>query len=332
MSVDGASTINVSATRNGYGGKAVVWADGHTQVAGTILANGGAAGGNGGSVETSGHTVDFADIRVGTSAAKGTSGTWLIDPTTLTIDAVAAATISGNLASTNVLVQTNADGSTSGPGVPSAGAGDIIVAANITWSSGNTLTLSAYHNIDIGVSDSTFASISNTGTGSLILRADNTGRGIGTVNFPSGQVDFSRSTGTVSIYYNPSCECNKYANPTNYSGSVFGNLTAYMLVNSAADLRLASAALATSALLLLASCRTATAPTPPATAAPAAPSAPPAAPAAHGPHTAMVVAANPLAANAGLEVLRRGGTAADAAVTVAAQDCPACMDANIDAE
>jgi gamma-glutamyltranspeptidase/glutathione hydrolase len=42
------------------------------------------------------------------------------------------------------------------------------------------------------------------------------------------------------------------------------------------------------------------------------------APAAGGPRTAMVVAANPLAAKAGLEILRKGGTAADAAVAVQA--------------
>lgn len=66
-------------------------------------------------------------------------------------------------------------------------------------------------------------------------------------------------------------------------------------------------------ILLLSACRTVTPPEASSSATP--PPAPiNAAPA--GPRTAMVVAANPLAARAGLEILRRGGSAADAAVTV----------------
>jgi filamentous hemagglutinin family protein len=233
VSVDSASTMNASATGSGAGGKVVIWSNDHTKVAGTILAQSGAAGGNGGFVETSGHIVEFAGIRVSTSAPRGTSGTWLIDPTNLTIDATAAATIAGNLTSTNVLVQTNADGTTSGPGATSPGPGDILVDADIIWSGNNTLTLSAYRNVQVDE-----VTIRNNGGGNLILRADNTGNGHGTVLIFGGFVDFTNSTGAVSIYYNPSCECNKYANPNDYSGSVSGNLTAYMLVNNAADLRL----------------------------------------------------------------------------------------------
>ena len=66
--------------------------------------------------------------------------------------------------------------------------------------------------------------------------------------------------------------------------------------------------------LFLPGCQT-PAPTP-APAAPASSAAP--APVAGGPRTAMVVAANPLAAKAGLAILRKGGTAADAAVAVQA--------------
>ncbi len=55
LSVDAASTINASAINSGNGGKVVLWSDAQTTFAGTILARGGANGGNGGFVETSSH-------------------------------------------------------------------------------------------------------------------------------------------------------------------------------------------------------------------------------------------------------------------------------------
>jgi len=118
-----------------------------------------------GFVETSGHTVDFTGIRVDTSAPVGKTGTWLVDPTDLTVGTAAAATISTNLATTNVTLQTNADGTTSGPGVTNAGPGDINVNAPISWSSGNTLALNANHAININ------GPITIAGAGGLNLSA-----------------------------------------------------------------------------------------------------------------------------------------------------------------
>jgi filamentous hemagglutinin family protein len=244
VSVDAASVINVSATGQGNGGKVVLWSDQKTTFAGTIRAQGGVRGGNGGFVETSGHTLDFAGGRVNTSAPTGKTGNWLLDPTDLTINFAAATTISNNLLTTNVLVQTNADGTTSGPGNTSPGPGDIFVESDIHWTGSNTLTLSAYRNVNVDEE----VTISNTGAGNLILRADNSGSGNGTVRFFGGQVDFRNSTGSVSIYYNPPTpiDCGncgtKYQNANNYSGDVLVNnsnqLTAYMLVNNANDLRI----------------------------------------------------------------------------------------------
>jgi filamentous hemagglutinin family protein len=256
VTVDAASTINASATRNGSGGKVVLWSNQQTAFAGTILAQGGALGGDGGFVETSSHgTLNFAGALVNTMAPGGKTGTWLLDPTDLVIDSTAAATISTDLASSNVTLTTFASGAPSGPTGTTGNTttptenppqGDIWVESSISWSSANTLTLSAYHDINFGVPDPLAASITSTGAGSLILRADNTGRGIGTVNFYFGGVNFSGSTGTVSIYYNPNsdCECtSKYDNANDYTPNVQTNvhvsnqLTAYMLVNNAVDLQ-----------------------------------------------------------------------------------------------
>ena len=67
MTIDAATTINASATSVGNGGKVIVWADGDTTFAGTILARGGASGGNGGFVEVSGKQTlaisGFANMR-----------------------------------------------------------------------------------------------------------------------------------------------------------------------------------------------------------------------------------------------------------------------------
>jgi hypothetical protein len=97
----------------------------------------------------------------------GKTGTWLVDPTDLTVDAAAAATISSNLATTNVTLQTNASGA-SGQGIQSAGAGDIAITSAISWSSANTLGLSAWNAIAIS------AAISAP-SGGLTLSAGNSG-------------------------------------------------------------------------------------------------------------------------------------------------------------
>jgi len=153
-----------------------------------------------------------------------------------TASAISANALVNQLALNNVVLSTLPSGTN---------AGDIFVDAKISWSTGNSLTLSAYH--DILFMSGT--KVTSTGAGNLVLRADNTGTGQGTVVFDSGgHVDYTQSTGTVSIFYNPSgSQTTKYQNPTNYfcppcpgGGGVFvqqpSQLTAYMLVNTASDL------------------------------------------------------------------------------------------------
>ena len=244
--IDAASKISASAIATGNGGKIVVWSDGTTTFRGTVVAFGGLTSGNGGFAEVSGKSVlNFTgDVKLG--APNGKVGTLLLDPTDLTIDSNAAGVIGGVLANANVVLLTNADGTTSGPGATSPGNGDIVVNSAINWSSGNSLTLSAYNSIIMN------AGLSASG-GAVTLRADNSGTGSGTVSFGRG-VTISTS-GVVSIFYNPSpafCDCNvafapsKYANPTDFSSFVSNpaQLTAYMLVNNASDLQNISSNLA----------------------------------------------------------------------------------------
>ena len=246
MTIDAATTINVSATSVGNAGKAIVWADGDTTFAGTILARGGTSGGNGGFVEVSGKQVlnylGIADLR----APTGSSGTLLLDPYNVTINrrdandsfdangvwtptgpgsTISVGTLLTQLGMGNVIITTNGGGTEPG---------DITILSNITYGGSNSLTLRAHNDIFFDDAVVTF-----NGAGNLILRADSDGNGAGIVDFTApALLDFANGTGRISIFYNST----SYSAPTNFSSnlslnsSVSGQFTAFMLVNSATDL------------------------------------------------------------------------------------------------
>ncbi|MBL8483968.1 MAG: filamentous hemagglutinin N-terminal domain-containing protein, partial [Rhodocyclaceae bacterium] len=92
VSMEAGASLDVSATRSGDGGKAVLWSDvskpdSRTEVHGHILARGGPQGGNGGRIETSGHTLDITGVSGDASAARGQGGQWLMDPGNITLAA-----------------------------------------------------------------------------------------------------------------------------------------------------------------------------------------------------------------------------------------------------
>lgn len=191
LTVDAGATIHADATVQGKGGDIALWSDGLTSVHGTFSAKGGVNGGDGGIIETSGKQINFTGIKVDAGATGGAAGTWLIDPTDLTIDAAAASTISTTLATTNVTLETFADGTTSGPGVTSPGLGDIIIGAPIGWSSPTTLTLNAYHGITVNAP----ITVSGGGTLAMNMASDPT-YGYRLLSFGSGgRVDFTGGAG-----------------------------------------------------------------------------------------------------------------------------------------
>jgi filamentous hemagglutinin family protein len=82
------STIIADAIHNGKGGLVVAWSDRATRFFGTITAKGGTNSGDGGFVEVSGKNgLDFQGS-VNTQAPNGKTGTLLLDPYNLVIDAV----------------------------------------------------------------------------------------------------------------------------------------------------------------------------------------------------------------------------------------------------
>ncbi|MCE5286821.1 MAG: filamentous hemagglutinin N-terminal domain-containing protein, partial [Pelosinus sp.] len=231
------SSINADAVTSGSGGSVAVWSDEHTDVDGSISARGGANGGNGGQVETSGHKLTIGDnTKVTTLAPKGTVGNWLLDPVDFTIGPVSGdmsdATITNNLNSGDITILSS-QGSTGTNG-------DINVIGlayigGVSWTNGTTLTLSAYRNINVSESSCIDAT---SGAGNIILRADNTATGIGTVNIDTATGSgLGVYSGTIKIYYNPT----SYSSPTNYIPAVLsgnpGQLDAYMLINLGASIQ-----------------------------------------------------------------------------------------------
>lgn len=83
------AVIEASATDVGDGGRVIVWADGNTNYAGSIKAQGGVNGGNGGFVETSGkqnlHVAEGSLVTASAQHDDGEAGTWLLDPSNVTI-------------------------------------------------------------------------------------------------------------------------------------------------------------------------------------------------------------------------------------------------------
>lgn len=80
------AVIDVSATGNGDGGTAIVWADGATAFAGAIAARGGPLGGDGGFVEVSGRETLAVSGAIDAGAPLGQVGAVLFDPATITIN------------------------------------------------------------------------------------------------------------------------------------------------------------------------------------------------------------------------------------------------------
>ncbi|MGI9151912.1 MAG: filamentous hemagglutinin N-terminal domain-containing protein, partial [Limnohabitans sp.] len=164
MSAD--STIDASATDNGDGGKVVMWTDvmridSTTTVQGRISAQAGAWGGNGGWVETSGHSLSISGARINAHSSSGKSGLWLIDPTDVTIDTNTAATIVSGLATTDVRISADRD---------------IVISAYIAtntnnkllFTAGGSINMTGGYNIWLNTSNSSTYSAS-TGTGSLYM-------------------------------------------------------------------------------------------------------------------------------------------------------------------
>ena len=155
VSVDANSTINASATGRGNGGKVVLWSDNQTTFAGTILAKGGAKSGDGGFVETSSHGQLAFTGNVDTRAPHGTSrhaaarSRGLLHQFDLRGPAnpnqTAAAMLRVSLLNARQRRRSRPTTSQNAGGQTATSSSH----ANVTWNNNNSLTLSAYRDINI---------------------------------------------------------------------------------------------------------------------------------------------------------------------------------------
>ncbi|HAO0324719.1 TPA: filamentous hemagglutinin N-terminal domain-containing protein, partial [Escherichia coli] len=226
--MDKNAVIDVSATHSGNGGAAVLWSDDYTSFRGTILAKGGALSGNGGQVETSSHDNLQAFGDVDASAVNGRGGSWLLDPTDVTIVDSTAGGDSGVTNSTTNgvdIFSPTADGAqilnssiesqlnkgtivtvtTSGADTEGQ-SGNITVNADIqkTAGGGAGLTLNADNNITVATGiniGSTFGSLDlnllagNTSPNALITLGNNINISLNGGNFYAGSANGVSSVG-----------------------------------------------------------------------------------------------------------------------------------------
>lgn len=179
------AVLSANATAKGNGGEVIVWSDIDTAFAGRIEAKGGANSGNGGFAEVSGKQwLDFRGV-ADLSAAHGSLGALLLDPTSITITTADSApavawdpvtfTFSDSGAVRNsatidvqhIIDQLNISDVTLTTASSGAGAGNILVHAPIIWNGTGSLSLIADGNIDVGGRDAVVA------PGNIIYQGNN---------------------------------------------------------------------------------------------------------------------------------------------------------------
>lgn len=182
-----------------------------------------------GTVDTAANTLAFRHCAPTVSAA-----VWNITTPTFKLGDSAAASFAKSLnAGTSINVQT-----TGATGVANR-RGDIDVTSNVGWNGGASLSLNAYRWINVGKG----VTLENNGSGNLLLRADATGIDNGGAVVNHGTLDWSKSTGIVSAFYDMNGSYSpgelranaSWVSPV-YSGLVT-QITGYRLVNSLADLQ-----------------------------------------------------------------------------------------------
>ena len=183
------SVVNASALLNGNGGRVIVFATDTASIYGTLMARGGVFSGKGGLIETSGRQFLNLTSTPDASAPNGSAGTWLIDPTNITIvnggggaigtNTVDVANINAVLNSgTNVTITTSI-------AAPDIGNITQNVGADITKTNGGDATLTLQANNDIKLNG---IITSSSGRLNLQLFADSDNANGGALNMTNAMI------------------------------------------------------------------------------------------------------------------------------------------------
>jgi filamentous hemagglutinin family protein len=217
-----------TATRDGH-----IWlvADyGNVTQNGTLTATN--ANGSGGTVDTLAKTLTLGD------SASVKAGHWNVSTPNFTIDSATAGAFTRSLNA-----GTSVDATATGT---NGASGDTNVVSNIDWQGSASLALVAFRHVAIGLQ----TTIRNTGSGNLSLRADAAGIDNAGSTSNKGTIDWSRSTGAVSAYFDvngvnsPGVVMQNPAFSPSALGGPVSQYTAYKLVNSLTDLNSINADLA----------------------------------------------------------------------------------------
>ncbi|XGV94950.1 MAG: CHAT domain-containing protein [Leptolyngbya sp. BL-A-14] len=194
------STVRADALVNGSGGKVVVWADQTANVSGTLTAKGGNVSGNGGLIETSGKRSLNITSTPDASAINGNSGTWLLDPTNITIvNGSGGAIGTSNVDVTNINTALN-----SGTNVTITTDIGGTAAGNITQNSGATISKTAGQNtnLTLAAASTIILNDSITSTSNALNVNINSGNGLdvnGNITTNGGSLTLNTSGGQLNL-------------------------------------------------------------------------------------------------------------------------------------
>ncbi len=175
-SINQGATIKANALDSGNGGKIIVWSDNNTEFNGSIEGKGGINGGDGGFAETSGENVSITgsmNLSAPTENSLGShAGTWLIDPTNITIYGAGTA----GTDNTNTFTVDYLESYSIFQNINLTASSNITLDMNNSGSTDSVLDVASNHNITLtatsgSISSNSDGTINTSGTGSITLIA-----------------------------------------------------------------------------------------------------------------------------------------------------------------